>query len=73
MQAGAFGNVKEAEAQRAKLSLLGVDARVSEREQAGRPVFRVRLGPFETRDEADATKARLEGLGQEAAIVRVQR
>ena len=38
VQAGAFRTTEDAEAQRAKLSLMGVEARVTEREQAGRTV-----------------------------------
>jgi len=50
-----------------------VEARVSEREQAGRTVYRVRVGPFDQRDAAERLKDKLEGNGVEAALVRVQR
>ena len=73
MQAGAFRTAEDAESQRAKLSLGGIEARVSEREQSGRTVFRVRIGPFDKRDDADKAKEKLEALGMEAALVRVQR
>lgn len=73
VQAGAFRSETEAEAQRAKLSLMGLEARVTEREQSGRQVFRVRVGPFDKKDDADRSKARLESAGFEAALVRVQR
>jgi cell division protein FtsN len=73
VQAGAFGRAEDAEQQRARLALLGVSAKVTEREQAGRTVYRVRLGPYEKKDEADAARARLESGGVEAALVRVQR
>jgi cell division protein FtsN len=73
VQAGAFRTSEDAEAQRAKLSLMGLEARVTEREQSGRQVFRVRVGPFERREEADRSKSRLESGGFEAALVRVQR
>ncbi len=53
MQAGAFRTPEDAEAQRAKLSLMGIEAKVTEREQSGRQVWRVRIGPFERKDEAD--------------------
>ena len=53
MQVGAFRTPEDAEAQRAKLSLMGVEAKVTEREQAGRTVFRVRVGPFDKKDDAD--------------------
>lgn len=73
VQAGAFRTPEDAEQQRAKLLLMGLMARVSEREQAGRVVYRVRLGPFDKKDDADKAKARLDSGGIEAALVRVQK
>lgn len=73
IQAGAFRTVEDAEQQRARLSLMGFQAKVTEREQAGRTVFRVRLGPFDRKDEADNVKEKLEGNSVETAMVRVQR
>ncbi|MBS0303347.1 MAG: SPOR domain-containing protein, partial [Proteobacteria bacterium] len=73
VQAGAFRAQEDADAQRARLSLMGVEARVSEREQAGRTVYRVRVGPFQNRDAADRVKARLDDNGFDAALVRVQK
>jgi cell division protein FtsN len=46
---------------------------VSEREQSGRAVFRVRVGPFEKREDADKAKEKLDGAGMDTALVRVQR
>lgn len=73
VQAGAYGRTEDAEQQRAKLALLGLQARTTERDQSGRTVYRVRLGPFDKRAEADAAKDRLTAAGVEAALVRVQR
>ena len=73
IQAGAFRTPEDAEQQRAKLSLLGFQAKVSEREQSGRMIYRVRLGPFEKKDEADKVKERLDASAVETALVRVQR
>ncbi|MBI3532673.1 MAG: sporulation protein [Curvibacter sp. PD_MW3] len=73
VQAGAFRTAEDAESQRAKLSLAGVEAKVSEREQSGRMVYRVRVGPFDKREEAERTKDKLDGAGYETALVRVQR
>jgi cell division protein FtsN len=73
VQAGAFRTAEDAEAQRAKLSLMGVDAKITEREQSGRQVFRVRVGPFDNKEEADRQKEKLESSGVETALVRVQR
>ena len=73
IQAGAFRTPEDAEQQRARLVLLGVQARVSEREQSGRTVYRVRLGPFDHKEDADAAKLRLDNNSIETALVRVQR
>ena len=73
VQAGAFRTQADADAQRAKLAMLGWEARVSEREQNGRAVFRVRIGPFTKRDDAEVLKEKLDGAGMESALVRVQR
>ncbi len=73
VQAGAYGRTEDAEAQRAKLAMLGLEGRLTEREQAGRTVYRVRLGPFDKKGDAEAAKERLAGAGIEAALVRVQR
>ncbi len=56
-----------------RLGLAGLAARVTEREQAGRTVYRVRLGPYQRKEDADSARQRLETEGVEAALVRVQR
>jgi len=73
VQAGAYGRTEDAEAQRAKLAMLGLEGRLTEREQAGRTVYRVRLGPFDNKGDAEAAKEKLTTAGVEAALVRVQR
>lgn len=73
VQAGAFKSAEEAQAQKARLAMLGMEASITEREQSGRQVFRVRMGPFSQKGMADATREQLETNGVEAALVRVQR
>jgi cell division protein FtsN len=73
IQVGAYARLEDAEQQHARIGLMGMPAKVSEREQSGRTVYRVRLGPFDRKDEADAVQARLAGNGVEAALVRVER
>ena len=73
VQAGAYRSPEDAEAQRAKLAMLGITADVTEREQSGRTVYRVRVGPFNQKALADLTQEQLEVNGVEAALVRVQR
>lgn len=73
VQAGAFTRPEEAEAQKAKLAIQGFTAKVMEREQNGRTVFRVRLGPNDTREAAEDLQRKIEAAGFEANLVRVQR
>ena len=73
IQAGAYRTPEDAEQQRARLLLLGMQAKVTEREQAGRTVYRVRVGPFNNKDDADKIKDKLDNSSIETALVRVQR
>ena len=73
VQAGAFARSEDAEQQRAKLALIGVESKLTEREQGGRTVFRVRVGPFEKKEAADAAKEKLGDAGVDSALVRVQK
>ena len=72
VQAGAFRTKADADAQKAKLAMLGWEASMSEREQNGRPVFRVRIGPFAKRGDAEQLKQKLDAAGVDSALVRVQ-
>lgn len=74
LQAGAFQRAEDAEAQRARLGMLGVESKVVDREQtAGRTVYRVRIGPFERRADAEAVKERLHGAGVDSVLMRMER
>jgi cell division protein FtsN len=73
VQAGAFSSAADAEQQRGKLALMGLQAKLNERVQGGRTVYRVRLGPFDKREDANQTKEKLEAASIEAALVQVQK
>jgi cell division protein FtsN len=73
VQAGAFKSAADADAQKAKLSMMGIESKVSEREQAGRIIYRVRSGPFDDKEQAEKIKSRLDSNGMDAALVRVQK
>jgi cell division protein FtsN len=73
VQVGAYRTAEDAESQRAKLSLSGVETKLSEREQSGRTVYRVRVGPFDKKEEGEKTKEKLDKSGLDTALVRVQR
>jgi cell division protein FtsN len=73
VQAGAYSRSEDAEQQRAKLAMLGVESRLTEREQGGKMVYRVRVGPFERREDAENAKERLGDSGVDSALVAVQK
>ncbi len=73
VQVGAFRTAEDAEGHRAKLSLSGIETKVSEREQSGRMVYRVRVGPFDKKEDGDRAKEKLDKAGLDTALVRVQR
>ncbi|HSQ72603.1 MAG TPA: SPOR domain-containing protein [Rubrivivax sp.] len=73
VQAGAYTRADDAEQQRARLALIGQTARITEREQVGRTVYRVRLGPLSTREQAVALQEQLQEQNIETQIVRVER
>jgi cell division protein FtsN len=73
VQAGAFTRPDDAEQQRARLAMMGYEAKVTEREQSGKTMYRVRIGPFDRKGDADGAKDKLSGVGVESALVRVQK
>ena len=73
VQAGAYSRSEDAEQQRAKLAMLGVESRLTEREQGGKMVYRVRVGPFERREDAENAKEKLGDSGVDSALVAVQK
>ncbi len=73
VQAGAYSRTEDADQQRANLAMLGLEGKITEREQSGRTVYRVRVGPFENKADADAAKEKVGTAGVEAQLVRVQR
>ena len=72
VQAGAYGSQTEAEQQRAKLAMMGLEPRIQEREVNGRTMYRVRLGPYGQREQAEEVRVKLQGAGVDSALVRVQ-
>jgi DedD protein len=60
LQMGVFNNVANAEELRAKLELNGIPAQIE---------ARVQVGPFATREEADAAREKLRALGLDGGIL----
>jgi cell division protein FtsN len=71
LQAGAYRETADAEATRAKLALLGVEASISERPSDNGTLYRVRVGPFGQIDAMNKVRARLADNGMDVAVIRI--
>ena len=71
LQAGAFREQSDAEAMRAKLALMGVEAKVSERQAETGVLYRVRVGPFSQMEAMNKVRGKLSDNGVDAAVVRM--
>lgn len=71
LQTGAFKSEQDADAMRARLALLGLDARVSQVTQpdGATVLYRVRIGPYRELDDLSGIRRTLSENGIEAQIV----
>ena len=70
LQAGAFGGSGDAETVKAKIAMLGLNARVEAAEIGGKTVYRVRMGPYGTASELAEAKTKLASGGLPAMAVK---
>lgn len=70
LQAGSFQNAGDADNQKARLALIGMEASVQQVMVQDKTWFRVRLGPFAKIDEVNKVRAELAKQGIEAAVVK---
>ena len=70
LQAGAFGASGDAETVKAKIAMLGLNARVESAQIGGKTVYRVRMGPYGSASELAEAKAKLSGGGLPAMAVK---
>lgn len=71
LQVGAYSTQDDAERQRARVALTGQEAHVDQRVVNGRTLYRVRIGPFSTAQEAEKTQKLLSDNGIQTALVRI--
>ncbi len=70
LQAGAFGNAAEADGMKARLALLGFEAKTSAAQEGGSVLYKVRIGPYKSLDELNRARARLTQGGIETMLVK---
>jgi cell division protein FtsN len=71
LQAGAFGEEKDADNLKAKIALSGLEAAVKPADIPGKgTLFRVRLGPYQSLEDANRIKTALSQNGVDVTIIR---
>lgn len=71
IQVGAFRTPEDAEQMRARMAILGFEAKVSNVERDGGLLHRVRLGPYPSIEDLNRARSRVEENGIESVIIRV--
>ena len=73
LQAGAFGSAGDADNQKAKLALLGFEAKVETVEVDGKgTMHRVRIGPYGRLDDINRVRSTLATNGVDAALIKLK-
>ena len=72
LQVGAFKNADDADVLRARIALLGLDAKVTASEVDGATLYRVRLGPYGQLDDLNGIRHTLSENGMEPQLVHVK-
>ncbi|MBE2258105.1 MAG: SPOR domain-containing protein [Candidatus Accumulibacter sp.] len=70
LQAGSFQSVGEADNQKARLALLGAEARIQQVMLQDKVWYRVRLGPYQRMDDVNALRAELARQGIDVNVVK---
>ncbi len=71
IQVGAFKAIEDAEQMRARMAILGFEARVSNTEKDGQTFHRVRVGPYSSLEELNKAKVRVSENGIDSTVIRV--
>jgi cell division protein FtsN len=71
IQVGAFRAPEDAEQMRARMAILGFEAKVSNVERDGATWHRVRLGPYASLEDLNRARTRVEENGIDSMVVRV--
>lgn len=72
LQAGAFRTPDDADAMRARLALLGFDAKIFPRDQDGATLYRVRLGPYGDLNDVNRIRKTMSENGIDVQLIRLK-
>jgi cell division protein FtsN len=70
LQAGAFTNKVDAESRKAALAMVGLEARITEITKDDKPVYRVRVGPFDSPESATKARGDMARNGIDSVLVK---
>jgi cell division protein FtsN len=70
LQAGAFVKRADADAQKANLAIQGIQAQLSEVTSDGNTLWRVRVGPFNSVEESNPVRDKLNGVGIKPTLIK---
>lgn len=72
VQAGAFSQNSDAESMRARIAFIGLDAQIVYRNEKGQRLYRVRIGPFDSEEQANEINQSLADNSIKGTILRLR-
>ncbi len=70
LQVGAFNKRADADAQKANLAIQGIQSQLSELTSDGNTLWRVRVGPFNTVEDSNTLRDKLNGMSIKSTLIK---
>ncbi|QWE00341.1 SPOR domain-containing protein [Polynucleobacter sp. JS-Mosq-20-D10] len=70
LQVGAFNKRADADAQKASLAIQGIQSQLSEINSEGNTLWRVRVGPYNSVEESNPVRDKLNGMGIKPSVIK---
>ncbi|MBU3620078.1 SPOR domain-containing protein [Polynucleobacter sp. CS-Odin-A6] len=70
LQVGAFNKQADADAQKANLAIQGIQSQLSEITSEGNTLWRVRVGPYNSVEESNPVRDKLNGMGIKPSVIK---
>jgi cell division protein FtsN len=70
LQVGAFNKRSDADAQKASLAIQGIQSQLSEISSEGNTLWRVRVGPYNSVEESNPVRDKLNGMGIKPSVIK---
>lgn len=70
LQVGAFNKRADADAQKASLAIQGIQSQLSEIGSEGNVIWRVRIGPYNSVEESNPVRDKLNGMGIKPSVIK---